>query len=248
MRIRPLRFSTFLVLLVSLFSHLSSAETFKVMLHTGSFPPYFFAENDPRTGTIKDIYSAIAKETGDEFEYVRVPFNRALHLFEKGEIHIEPMTNPAYRGDSSVHGLYSTPFAVAEEIVLFNKKHFIEFNSPEDILGETIGVIKGYYYPDFAPYFEDGRIKTSPVKSENILIKLLAADRYSLALINKDFAQFKIKDEHLSKQLAVGNTYTALDMMLRLHPEMSDAMPRFNKAIEKLKANGTIEAIYDQYR
>ena len=244
----PLRKTSVIILLVSLFSHVSMADTFRVMLHTGSFPPYFFEQGDSRTGTIKDIYKAIAEETGDTFEYVRVPFNRALHLFEIGEIDIEPMTNPAYRGDSTVVGVYSIPFAVAEEVVLFSRSHKVQVNSPEDLLGETIGVVKGYYYPKFTPYFEDGRISASPVKNENLMVKLLLAGRFSQALINKDFAEHKIKALDAKELLVVGQTYHALDMMIRFHPNKKYALPRFNKAIQKLLNQGTIEHIYNQYR
>lgn len=248
MRLLAFQPTTILVLIASLFSSVSFADTFRVMLHTGSFPPYFFDKGDARTGTIKDIYSAIAQETGDTIEYVRVPFNRALHKFEIGEIDIEPMTNPAYRGDSTVIGVYSVPFAVAEEVILFNKKEFIQVNSPDDLLGKTVGVVKGYYYPNYTPYFEDGRIKTSSAKSENKLIKLLAANRFSQALINKDFAQYTMKEQGLKDQLAVGQTFNALDMMIRFHPNKKEAVPRFNTAIQKLKDNGTIEKIYNSYR
>lgn len=247
MRFIPLR-HTIIILFISLFSSLSSAETFHVMLHTGSFPPYFFEENDSRTGTIKDIYAAISQETGDTFEYVRVPFNRALHKFEIGEIDIEPMTNPAFRGESKVIGVYSKPFAVSEEIILFNSDHHSLVNGPDDLLGKTVGVIKGYYYPKFTPYFEDGRINKSSVKNENILIKLLLAGRFEQALINKDFAQYEIQQQHISKRVVIGKTYTSLDMMIRLHPNKKEALPRFNKAIDKLVKDGTIEKIYSRYR
>ncbi|NOI67859.1 amino acid ABC transporter substrate-binding protein [Vibrio sp. 99-8-1] len=247
MRYLPLR-QSITILFISLFSSLVSAETFHVMLHTGSFPPYFFEEDDARTGTIKDIYSAIAEETGDTFEYVRVPFNRALHKFEVGEIDIEPMTNPAYRGKSKVIGVYSIPFTVAEEVILFNSDHHIRVNGPDDLLDKTVGVIKGYHYPKFSHYFNDGRIKTSSVKNENILIKLLLAGRFDQALINKDFAQYEIQQQHINKRVVVGKTYNSLDMMLRLHPNKEEALPRFNKAIDKLVKDGTIEKIYDRYR
>ncbi len=248
MRHLPSRYTTFVILTALLFSHVSSAGTFRVMLHTGSFPPYFFEENDLRTGTIKDVFSAIALETGDSFEYIRVPFKRALHQFEIGEIDIEPMTNPVYRGESSVLGVYSIPYTGAEEIILFNKNHHVQVSSPEDLLGKTIGVVNGYYYPKYDAYFKDGRIKPSPVKNENLLIKLLLANRYSQVLINKDFAQYKMKEQDLKEQLTVGQTYHALDMMIRFHPSKQDELPRFNKAIQKLKTEGVIENIYNNYR
>lgn len=218
------------------------------MLHTGSFPPYFFEDGDSRTGTIKDIFEALSEETGDTIEYVRVPFNRALYMFEAGEIHVEPMTNPAYRGESKVLGVYSIPFTVADETILFNKKHFKEVNSQEDLLGEAVGVVKGYYYPKYSPYFKDGRIEAYPAKGENKLIQLLLTDRIHQALINKDFAQFQIREQKLGGSLVVGKPYHSLDMMIRFHPSKQELVHQYNEAITKLKGNGTIESIYNKYR
>lgn len=243
--LRPI---TAILMMVSFFSSQCAAETFRVMLHTGSFPPYFFAQGDTKSGTIRDIFGAIAQETGDHFEYIRVPFKRALHQFEAGEVDIEPMTNPAYRGVSSVPGIYSIPYTVAEEIILFNKNHYTPVDSPEDLLGQSIGVVNGYYYPKYSPYFEDGRIRALPFENENKLVQLLLAERLAQVLINKDFAQYEIQKQQLADQLTVGKPYHVLDMMIRFHPNKQEAVPRFNQAIKKLLKDGTIERIYKKYR
>lgn len=248
MRVPAFKLTAAIFILASTFSPMSAAETLRVMLHTGSFPPYFFEESDSKQGTIRDIFTAISKETGDTIEYVRVPFKRALHLFEAGKVDIEPMTNPAYRGTSSVPGIYSIPYTIAEEVILFNKNHYTPVNSPEDLLGQTIGVVNGYHYPKYSPYFKDGRIKSLPFKNENKLIQLVAAERLSQVLINKDFAQYEMKKQGLSNRLTLGQPYHVLDMMVRFHPNKKEAVPRFNRAIKKLIENGTIEHIYSQYR
>lgn len=236
------------ILFTAMLSNHTVADTLRVMLHTGSFPPYFFEEGDARTGTIKDIFEALSQETGDAINYVRVPFNRALHLFETGEIDIEPMTNPAYRGNSTVPGIYSVPFTIADEVLLFHKGSYKQVESQKDLFGQTIGVVKGYYYPKYSPYIEDGSIGAHPVQNENKLIQLLAAGRLSQALINKDFALYQMKAQHLKDKLVIGVPYDSLDMMIRFHPTKEEAVIRFNKAILKLKEEGSIEAIYNKYR
>lgn len=233
---------------ISFFAHTSSAESFRVMLHTGSFPPYFFKEGDVRTGTIRDIFTAITQETGDTVKYIRVPFKRALRQFEIGKIDIEPMTNPIWRQSSSIQGVYSIPFAVSEEVILFRQDQYITVHSPEDLLNKTVGVIQGYYYPTYEPYFADGRIKTNRLDCENKLIQLLLAGRLDQAFINKDFALYQIKKQHLTKQLVIGKSNNVIKQMIRFHPTKESAIPRFNKAIKKLLKNGTIEEIYNRYR
>ena len=242
------KYTAIIFMIFSLFTHMSSAETFRVMLHSGSFAPYFFEDGDSRTGTIRDIFTAITKETGDSVEYVRVPFKRALRLFETGEIDIEPMTNPVWRQSSSVPGSYSIPFSVSEEVILFRKEQYIEVDSPQDLLGKTIGVIKGYYYPNYESYFSDGHIKANRLKNENKIIQLLIADHLDQAFINKDFALYKIKTHHYADKLVIGASTGVVEQMIRFHPTKKDAIPRFNKAIKKLLDNGSIARIYDHYR
>ncbi|WP_432735956.1 substrate-binding periplasmic protein [Maridesulfovibrio sp. FT414] len=228
--------------------NVSAADNFRVMLYDASFPPYFFDKEDPRTGIVKDLFSAFGKETGDTFEYVRVPFKRALHQFDSGQIDIEPMSNPAWRGDSAVLGEYSIPMGVSELIVLFNADKYLPIESPKDLTGRTIGVVMGYYYPSFAPYFEDGSIKPHVLPSDAKLIQLLEAGRLDQAIMNKDFALYQIKEKRLHGKLKLSRPCSALDMMVRFHPSKKDAIPRFNKAIRKLLDDGTIKRIYDQYR
>ncbi|NDV27873.1 ABC transporter substrate-binding protein [Desulfovibrio sp. JC010] len=225
-----------------------AADTLRVMLHTGSFPPYFFAEGDSRTGTIKDIFSVLARETGDSIEYVRVPFNRALLKFEAGQIDIEPMTNPAWRRNSKVPGIYSIPYTVSRETVLFNSSSYFPFHGPEDFWGKTVGVVRGYRYPEFDSYFADGRIIDHRLENEGKIIQLLLAGRLDQGLINLDFANYRIKKDKLGSQLKAGGPFSVLDIMIRFHPSKKNVLPRFNKAIEKLLNDGTIKRIYDQYR
>ncbi|NDV28727.1 ABC transporter substrate-binding protein [Desulfovibrio sp. JC010] len=230
------------------FAHTGAAETLRVMVHSGSFPPYYFAEGDSRTGIVKDVFNAFAKETGDTIEYVRCPFNRSQRKFDEGEIDIEPMSNPVWRKSSKVLGVYSKPFAVSDSIVLFDAQAAVPLDSPDELIGKTIGGVRGYYYPVFSPYFKDGRVKLHILENENKLIQLLLAGRLDQALMNKDFALFQIKDQKLGDRFVVSRPYDSLDMMIRFHPHKKGAVPRFNRAIDKLLKDGTIEKIYDRYR
>lgn len=229
-------------------AHECVADTYRVMRYTESFPPYYFADTSQHTGIVKDIFAALEKETGDTFEFVRLPYKRALYQFVTGKVDIEPMANPAWRQSSPVPGVYSLPFAVSEEIVLFNAKYSCSSYLPEDFIGKTVGTVAGYTYPVFGPYLADGLIKEHQVKDENKLIQMLVAGRLQQALMNKDFALYRIKTEQLKDKLVVSKPCNSVDMMIRVHPSKKDAIPKFNRAIKKMLEDGTIERIYAQYR
>ncbi|MFW5499160.1 MULTISPECIES: substrate-binding periplasmic protein [unclassified Maridesulfovibrio] len=226
----------------------SVAENLRVMLHEGSLPPYYYKEGDSRTGIVKDLFNAFAKETGDTIEFVRCPFNRSQRKFDRGEIDIEPMSNPAWRQSAKVLGVFSKPFAVSDSIILFRTEKFIPDVTPQDLLGNSIGVVRGYQYPVYSAYFADGRINTHVLENEDKLLQLLLAGRLDQAFMNKDTALYQIRELGLEDKLIVGKAYDSLDMMIRFQPSKQYMLPRFNKAIDKLLNDGTITKIYDKYR
>lgn len=225
-----------------------SAQNLRVLVYDKPFPPYYFTEGAPQKGIVREVFDALAAETGDHFEYVRYPFMRALHEFEKGRVDIEPMASPGWRKNSSVPGVYSIPFAVSEEIVLFRKDSAVPDCSPESLLGRTIGVVSGYNYPAFDSFFESGRITAYPLPNETRLVQMLLAGRLDQALMNSDFARYQMKIRNAADKLVVSKPCSALDMMIRVHPDKKDVLPRFNRALRKLMENGTIKRIYDRYR
>lgn len=226
----------------------NATEVFRVLLYTDSFPPYSFKTGSSETGIIRDLFKAISKETGDSFEYIRVPFKRGQYQFETGKIDIEPMCNPAWRKNSPVPGLYSIPFATSDEIVLFRSDKYIPLTCPGELTGKTVGTVSGYNYPAFGAYFAEERIKPYPMQDENKLIQMLLAGRLDQALMNKDFANYRIKVQSLQDRLKVSKPCSIVDIMMRLHPTRKHAIPRINKALQKLIDNGTIRGIYDRYR
>lgn len=224
------------------------AEDFRIMRHPGAFPPYYFEESDPRTGIVKDIFAALTQETGDTAQYVVAPFKRAIFMFESGEIDIEPMANPDWRKSPYVDGEYSIPYTTSEEVLLFRSGREFRFKGPDDLQGKTVGVVAGYEYPAFTSHFSEGTIRPHFLKNEDELIKLLLAGRIDQAFMNKKFAQYQIKTRRLGDELVVGDVFSSKDIMIRFHPSRKAAIPRFNKAIRKLKGNGTIDRILNKYR
>ena len=248
MKYTQVLYAVFLFVLSTFCDLNSCAETYRVMRYAESFPPYYFANDHFQKGIVLDLFSAIARETGDTFDFVRVPFKRALYKFDSGAIDIEPMTNPEWRKNAVVVGCYSIPFAVSEQVVVYNAKHSHPTGAPESLLGQTIGTVMGYTYPLYGPYFADGRIKKYELGNEAKLIEMLLADRLHQAVMNKKFALYMSKRHKAKGHLVISKPCNTVDMMIRVHPSKKDALPKFNRAIKKLLADGTIAKIYAQYR
>lgn len=239
-------FST--ILLILSFSLTASAETFKVALYDGGSPPLFFEKGDANTGIYVDLLNEIALLTGHVFDYGYFPTQRAMVLFESGDLHLEPGINPVWRSSSKVPGEFSIPFAKAEDVVLFQAEKLIPVNSASDLTGKKVGTIKGFYYPGYMEAFSSGALLRKDSLSEDNLMLKLAHNRIDVAFIRKEAAQYRIKVNNEFKNLVFKDRISSVDIMLRVHPSKSDALGSLNSAIKTLKENGTIETIFQKYR
>ncbi len=236
------------LILFWIFPSLLSAEKFRVTFYSPSLPPYYFSEDDPRTGIFKDILSEIGKITDDKFEFLYLPAARAILMFERGEVDLEIGVNPQWRSESNVSGVYTIPYTYCTDSVIFAKGKRIDVNRPEDLIGQRIGVVRGYVYPKFTELFESGEIQVEPSKNEKGLLDMLHYKRFDQILMNKVVAQYLIKTEIQYKDFEIGDDVDHIEVMMRLHPEKSQRISQLNSAITKLKSTGKIAEIYSRYQ
>lgn len=225
----------------------SQAEEFRVMLYNESFPPYFFAKNDARTGIVKDICTALGKQTGDTFVYQYLPYVRAMLMFDEGEIDVEVMSNPVWRQHRAVPGEFTVAHGKSVNVVLFRAGKKKTVTSPRDLEGESVGVIKGYQYPAFDQAFEAGTIKAIPGRDELHLLEMLRHDRLDQILINEAQARYWMAQNPAYSDFELGYVFSEKEMRMRLHPAKKDALPRFDRAIQQLLDSGAIAEIYARY-
>ncbi|MBU2712911.1 substrate-binding periplasmic protein [Zooshikella harenae] len=225
------------------------AEEFSVVLHgQEDFPPYFFKEGDSFKGFYSDFFDALGQKMGDHFSFHDVPFTRSLLMFETSQVDIEPGVNPEWRAREKVPGLYTVPYAQSIDILLFAPGKRIPVSAPEDLEGKRIGVIRGYQYPSFTQFFQSGAILRVDMTKESQLLGMLELGRLDQIIINKYLALYQMKQHPDYKNFEVGYEVSSVDIMLRIHPNKAEALPRFNNAIKQLIDSGTIEQIWEKYR
>ncbi|MGI0115819.1 substrate-binding periplasmic protein [Zooshikella sp. RANM57] len=225
------------------------AEEFSVVLHgQEDFPPYFFKEGDSFRGFYSDFFDALSQKMGDHFSFHDVPFTRSLIMFETNQVDIEPGVNPVWRAGEKVQGLYTIPYAQSVDILLFAPGKRIPVSASEDLEGKRIGVIRGYQYPSFTRFFQSGTILRVDMTRESQLLGMLELGRLDQIIINKYLALYLMKQNPDYKDFEVGYEVSSVDIMLRIHPNKAEALPRFNSAIKQLTDSGTIEQIWKKYR
>lgn len=237
------------LLLVGLvISFSSTAETLKVVLYDGGSPPLFFAKGDSNTGIYVDLLNEIGAVSGHQFEFQYYPTKRAMVLFEEGAIDVEVGINPAWRSSSKVPGEYSVPFGQSEDVVIFQQGKAKPVTSADDLSGQKVGTIKGFYYAGYMDAFASKSINRQDSLDEDKLMQKMAGGRLDAAFIRKEAVQYRIKVDSKFKELVIGDVIGSADIMLRVHPSKSSVIESLNTAIKTLKGNGKLDEIYSRYR
>ncbi|MCJ8273623.1 MAG: ABC transporter substrate-binding protein [Psychrosphaera sp.] len=224
------------------------AQQLTVGFNLAGNPPLTFSPQQQKIGIYHEILTAVGKHSGDTFIYKYFPPKRMLVAFERGAIDIEPGINPTWRETSDIHSLYSVPFSVSENIILFARNRKIMVNDPKDLINRRIGTMRGYYYPGYSRLFRSKRIIREDGDSELNLLQRMAGGRLDQIFIQKDVAYYWMSRDRSFSEFEVGNANFKDQVMFRLHPTKTQALMRMNAAIKVLLENGTIEGIYARYR
>ncbi|XOV78501.1 MAG: substrate-binding periplasmic protein [Aestuariibacter sp.] len=225
-----------------------AAKSYKVLLYAPNNPPYVILDDPDNQGIFMDTFAAISKLTKDQFEFVHQPIARGLFEFDEGRIDIEPGVNPNWRKHLKVIGLYSEPYALSEEVIVFAPGHKKEVTGPSDLLDEIVGIARGFSYPRFdAAFSTDAIIRVNNVSQTHLMEQLLKS-RFKQIFVGLNTIRYFQATRPEYQVLEIGNVVDEQQVMMRVHPQNAELMPRLNQAIAQLKASGEVTRIYDKYR
>lgn len=226
----------------------SRSESFNVGGLSSGHPPYVLTSDaSGRKGIYIDILRAITKITNDDFVVRSYPNTRLIKEFESGNIHIEPGVSPLWRTQWHNISQYSDSFLDYQDIVVFRKNESFPVASRDDLIGKNVATVKSYYYPNFDDGFKTNAIKRYGLIHELQLLKFLSVKQRGadLGFINKNVLQYYMAKYNFNFES--GDTIGNTPVMFRFHKDKAHAIPRFNKALNTLRNNGTIDAIINSY-
>ncbi len=185
-----------------------------------------------------DLVATIAQELGVDLEFRDYSIPDGRMAFEKGDVTIDCCLNEVWfpREQAKSVQLFSEPLYRLLEVWVFPKGKKFRFDSVEALKDKRVIGIKGFNYPGEEHYGTriDGN---SPM---DVLQKLLAGEG-DVAVLERHVTSYLINKRKLEAEF--GNLYYAVDVSIRLHKSLEGQLPAINRAINKLKANGTIEDI-----
>ncbi len=221
----------------------AQADTFKVGFY--NYPPMMIEKG--KSGIYQDILDELSKTTGHTFQIQYFPYPRLARQFDIGEIDLEPGVFPGWVKQQRVPGLFSVPFGKVVDVLLFAPGKQFPVNTPRDLSGKTLGLVKGYAYPDLREMFDSGTVHRADALSEMQLLAMLTGGRIDQILINKAVAQFTIREVPKYSELVLGDVLGSFDVSMRVHPSKKALLPKLDEAIVAMKRSGAINRIYAKY-
>jgi polar amino acid transport system substrate-binding protein len=219
------------------------ADTFRVGFY--NYPPMMI-ENG-RTGIYQELLDELSKVTGHRFQIQYFPYARLAKKFDLGQIDLEPGVFPGWVKQQRVPGMFSVPFGKVVDVLVFSPGKYFQVNTPRDLSGKTLGLVRGYTYPDLHELFDSGVVHRSDAVSETQLMAMLAVGRIDQILINKAVAQYNILQVPKYREFVLGSVVGSFDVSMRVHPSKKALLPQLDDAIVSMKRSGAIARIYAKY-
>ncbi|WP_165840065.1 substrate-binding periplasmic protein [Motiliproteus coralliicola] len=219
------------------------AETIRVGFYNA--PPLMIQAK--HQGIYHDLLQKIAQITGDTFKIEYYSTARLQRQFEEGKIDLEPGVNPQWRQASLHPGIYSIPFAALEQVVLFRPGTAFSILGPNSLKGRSVGTIRGYTYPGFTTSLRQGEIERIDVTDEPQLLRLLDSGRINQVFVDRVVQRYWAQQHPRFYRYPTSRTLNRVDVMLRLRPSLTHALPRINQAISLLQSQGVISQLFAHY-
>ena len=219
------------------------ADTFEVGFY--DYPPMMIERDG--SGIYQDILDEISKLTGDTFHVRYYPYPRVSLLFNQGKLDIEPGVYPGWVKNQEVPGVFSIVFGKVDDALVFSPGKAFAVNAPIDLRGRSVGMVRGYAYPELKHLIAEGLIDRRDGLNEAQLLKMLAAGRFDQIIINKAVAQFNIFNVPEYRHFEVGDVMNSYDVSMRVNPRHEAWLPVLDEAILQLKKSGTLGKIYAKY-
>ncbi len=246
-------------------------ENVLVMATNAAFPPYEYKEGDKIVGIDAEIAAAIADKLGMKLEIVDVDFGVVLTGVAEGKYDMG-MAGITVTDDRKVNMDFSNTYATGIQVIivkdgseitaldsLFNfdeegnpvslKNPDIKIGVQENTTGDiySSSAISGWGFNDLN---EDESIKTDRVvrfKTGAEAVAALKAGNVDCVIIDNEPAKSFVAANEGIHILEGENEYAIEDYAICVDKGNTELLEKINKALDDLKADGTIDKIINKY-
>lgn len=205
-----------------------------------NFPPFeYFGSSGVFSGFNVDIMNAISIETGMRIEFVPLPWNEALEALRDGQV--DAIQGMKYSPARDKVYDFSNPYFLSSQGIFVRKEnmHIFELG---DLNGRKVSIQKGDIAID---QLRDHRlIQFIETDSQEEAVQLLLDGQVDAFVGNRITGQYFLQRNNQQGQIKiVGDPINPTDYGVAVLPKNAQLLTEINKAISKIKQNGTYDKI-----
>ncbi len=212
-----------------------------VMATNAEFPPYEYHEGSAIVGIDAEIAAAIAEKMGCELQIEDIAFDAIIPEVTSGKADMG-MAGMTVTEERMQNVDFSTTYAIARQVVIVAESSGI--TSLADLEGKTIGVQQGTTGDIYASEeFGDDHIERYAKGME--AVQALSQGKVDAVIIDNEPAKvFITENEGL---IILDEAYADEEYAIAVKKGNTELLEQINKALEELKADGTLDAIVAKY-
>ena len=242
-----------------------------VMATNAAFPPYEYKDGDKIVGIDAEIAAAIADKLGMKLEIVDVDFGAVLTGVAEGKYDMG-MAGITVTDERKESMDFSNTYATGIQVIIVNdgseitslddlwnfdadgnpvslKNPDIKVGVQQDTTGDiySSSAISGWGFNDLN---EDESIKTDRVvryKTGAEAVQALKTGKVNCVIIDNEPAKSFVAANEGIHILEGENEYAVEDYAICVKKGNSELLDKINKALDELKADGTIDSIINRY-
>jgi len=201
-------------------------------------------------GILVEIFNTAVRQAGHQ-PVIRI-CPQVRRNFEWGRlVDAELGVIPEWREGLESVSVYTIPIVRTVDIIIAKKGKITGAKTIKSFYGKSLGTNLGYVYTDgFNEAFKTNKIKRDDTSSEgSSIIKKLVSGRFDAAILDRHEARYWLKKMNLNiaDYEEVYEFKTISNLRIRLHKNKTHLVKDINKALKKMKDDGTIKNITDKY-
>lgn len=244
---RLLRLGTGLLPLL-LLGATASAETSRVRIAVGEWPPYFSEEADGY-GTYAQVVTRAFGLAGIEVDYGFFPWKRAFLETQEGRWPVSAGWGKTPEREPYFH--FCDPVLVQREQFFYSTDRPVAAEDWQDLAGLSLGVIEGAALgEDLDRLVADGRLTVFHQSTLEDLFEMLSVGHVDLVMGNENAALEAISSAVPDAETARFRALEALDVqwdyrviVSRMLEDGAQLCARFNKGLNALRESGDYERL-----
>jgi len=211
-----------------------------------SMPMANITGNTATEGIMVDLTEHLASHLGRSAEYDVLPPMRVQGALQRGDIDVRCYVSPDWTPEILGDYTWSVPLMTQRDIMVGGPGNPTQVQ-PEQLQNESIGTVLGYIYPTLQPLFDSHQLLRDDARSQDQVLKKLAASRYKYAITNQISLDWFNRDLPPALQLPVVSVIQEQPISCIVRNDPNLPVQAILRTLLRMKMSGEIEQIIQHY-